>query len=376
MPVDSTNYGREIKNLRAEIADLRTEVAFMHSALQNIQEQFGFALAEIANSIKNLSSEIQNSADKNFSLLREEMTIMDRNFNRKITENISATDSVNENFSRIEKISETQKLNFRNYFDKIDNSLVAQQKMFGEVFNQQSADIEKKFNTVEEIVQSSQKNLLKKLNAKTNQDLIKNLSAIENLLRLIAANQMLGEVEKNFNKKKSLPNVSSSRKKKIFIYGRSKVGKSTLEELLLKRFNNLEITETKAIERYEVEVKPNADLVIYVITNSSIDSNEIKRFNKIYRANKNILMIVNAKLLYDMDKRIEIARSQVKIQMSDTLSLDNVSKNFLYNVGLYDWSKIPVIKLNLKAALRGLRSDDKLFEFSNFEAIEKFINSI
>ena len=381
MPIDSTNYGRENKNLRAEISDLRTEVAFMYSAFQNIQEQFGFALAEIANSIKTLNGEIKNFQQNN-----------------------SVADSVNENFSRIEKISETQQLNFRNYFDKIENSLAAQQKIFSDIFNQQSADFEKNFNSmqekvsgvgenisvvqknikkfsseVDEILSDNQKNLLKKIDSANDKpkDFYKTLNAIEELLRLIAANQLLNQVQQNLpTKNNSLPKVSASRKKKIFIYGRSKVGKSTLEELLLKRFHNLEITETKAIERYEVETSPNADLVIYLTTNSSIDSNEIKRFNKIYRANKKILLVMNAKLLYDMDTRLYSARSQVKIQMTDTVRLNDVYKNFLSNVGLYDWSKISAVNVNLQAALRGLRSDKELFELSNFEAIEKFINEL
>ena len=87
---------------------------------------------------------------------------------------------------------------------------------------------------------------------------------------------------------------------------------------------------------------------------------------------------MNAKLLYDMDTRIVTARSQVKIQMTDTVRLNDVYRNFLSNVGLYvyDWSKISAVNVNLKAALRGLRSDKELFELSHFEAIEKFINEL
>ena len=201
MPIDSTNYGREIKNLRAEISELRTEVAFMYSAFQDIQEQFGFALAEIANSIKTLNGEIKNFQQNN-----------------------SVADSVNENFSRIEKISETQQLNFRNYFDKIENSLAAQQKIFSDIFNQQSADFEKNFNSmqekvsgvgenisvvqknikkfsseVDEILSDNQKNLLKKIDSANDKpkDFYKTLNAIEELLRLIAANQLLNQVQQN-----------------------------------------------------------------------------------------------------------------------------------------------------------------------------------
>ena len=210
MPIDSTNYGREMKNLRAEIADLRTEVAFMYSALQNMQEQFGFALAEIVNSVKNLSGEIQNSvrgelensAEKNFSLLREEMTVLEKNFNRKITENISATDSVNENFSRIEK-----------NFNSLQQNLLKKVSGVGENVSVVQKNISKFSSEVDEILSDNQKTLLKKIDSANNkpQDFYKTLNAIEELLRLIAANQLLNEVQQNLPQKKYLPNVSSQK---------------------------------------------------------------------------------------------------------------------------------------------------------------------
>lgn len=414
MPIDSTNYGREIKNLRAEIADLRTEVAFMYSAFQSIQEQFGFALAEIANLIKNLNGEIknlqqENSAEKNFDLLRDKISVLEKNFSQQISQNISATDSVNENFSRIEKISETQQLNFRNYFDKIENSLSAQQKIFSDIFNQQSADFEKNFNAlqsallekvsgvgenvsvvqknlakfsseVDEILADNQKNLLKKFDSANNKpkDFLKTLNAIEEMLRLIAANQLLNEVQQNFPnsyKKTSLGN------KKFFIYGHAGVGKSTLAEILQKRFEDLEI-KTLNIENYYTTTKPDADLIIYIIDGTEIGSAEVKRFKNLRQDNERILFVINDKMIYENDKIIyeefyhDVYESrQVASMFNIATRMRNIYDKFLDRVGHRDSGKISEINVNLKLALRGAKaSDGELLILSGFSELEKFIH--
>jgi len=369
MPIDSTNYGREIKNLRADISDLRTEVAFMYSAFQNIQEQFGFALAEIANSIKTLNGEIKNFQQNN-----------------------SVADSVNENFSRIEKISETQQLNFRNYFDKIENSLAAQQKIFSDIFNQQSADFEKNFNSmqekvsgvgenisvvqknikkfsseVDEILSDNQKNLLKKIDSANDKpkDFYKTLNAIEELLRLIAANQLLNEVQQNLpTKNNSLPKVSSGRKKKIFIYGRSRVGKTTLAEILKLRIDNIEIIENVAINSYDVPTNSNTDKIIYIIDESEPNSTERYNFYEISKLNKKILLVVNV-----TSKFPSYSDEQIFYRFKNKV-------DYTYSPSI-DWNKVSAVNVYLQGAQRAW-NDGKfnLFQKSNFDAIEKFINEL
>ena len=366
MPIDSTNYGREIKNLRADISDLRTEVAFMYSAFQNIQEQFGFALAEIANSIKTLNGEIKNFQQNN-----------------------SVADSVNENFSRIEKISETQQLNFRNYFDKIESSLAAQQKIFSDIFNQQSAEFEKNFNSmqekisgvgenisvvqknikkfsseVDEILSDNQKNLLKKIDSANDKpkDFYKTLNAIEELLRLIAANQLLNQVQQNLpTKNNSLPKVSAKKKKHIFICGQIKTGKTTLAEVLKFRLDNLEIVET-SIDLSEVSGKINADLIIFVLDEKVCTYRVMQRFYDLLVNNRQILVVVNP---------------------TENKNDKNIFENFKDAIRKYfptlpsDWDRVFVVNVYLKGAREAWsKGDYGKFHRSNFEAIEKFINEL
>lgn len=220
MPIDSTNYGREIKSLRAEISELRTEISFMYSALQNIQEQFGFALAEISNLIRTSDSNRKNDFEKIQTDFQEKFNDVKKELSEN--ENQSARYDEQEKFfadkfAQLEKISDTQQINFGNHFDTIENSVAAQQKMFAEIFSQKNSEVSEviekisvvqknlaKFSSeVDEILSDNQKNLMKKIDSVNDKpkDFYKTLNAIEELLRLIAANQLLNEVQNNLPQK-------------------------------------------------------------------------------------------------------------------------------------------------------------------------------
>ena len=107
MSIDSTDYGREIKNLRAEISELRAEVAFMYSAFQDIQEQFGFALAEIANLIKTSNSDTKTEIEKIKADLQQKVDDLkvqsEKIFVGQTEQSDFITDLMNESFSQLEK---------------------------------------------------------------------------------------------------------------------------------------------------------------------------------------------------------------------------------------------------------------------------------
>ena len=156
MSIDSTDYGREIKNLHAEISELRAEVAFMYSAFQDIQEQFGFALAEIANLIKTSNSDTKTEIEKIKADLQQKVDDLkvqsEKIFVGQTEQSDFITDLMNESFSQLEK---------------------------------NLADNAEKFN--------SRLSFLASNNENTN----KILANIEELLKIFAANQMLNELEKN-----------------------------------------------------------------------------------------------------------------------------------------------------------------------------------
>lgn len=163
MSVDSVNYEHEIKNLRAEISELRGEVAFIYSAFQEVQEQFGFALAEIANLIKTSNSDTKTEIEKIQADLQQKFDDLrsqnEKIFSRQIEQSDFITDLVNENFNSVQE-----------NFSQLEKNL---------------ADNAEKFN--------SRLTFLASNNENTN----KILAEIEELLRIVTANQMLNDIEKN-----------------------------------------------------------------------------------------------------------------------------------------------------------------------------------
>mgnify|MGYP002621688287 CR=1 FL=1 len=156
MSVDSINYGRELRNIFAEIKSLRAEIGDMQSALLSVQEQYGYAVVELLNrsnefdkKISEIKSQLQNSVEISQQKFKDLKTQ-----NEKLaTQRMKKLNSVHEKFLQFEK---------------------------------HLADNSEKFN--------SRLDILSQQNEITN----KNLSALEELLRLIAANQLLDEVESNF----------------------------------------------------------------------------------------------------------------------------------------------------------------------------------
>ena len=376
MPVDSINYGREIKNLRAEIAELRTEVAFMYSAFQDIQEQFGLALAEIANLIRTSDGNRKNDFEKiqtDFQEKFDDVKVQSKKiFDRQNEQSDFITDLMNENFhsvqdkfAQLEKISDTQQINFGNHFDAIENSVAAQQKMFEEIFSRQNSEVIEKISKVGVSVEENQKTLLKKIDSANDKpkDFYKTLNAIEELLRLIAANQMLDEVENNLpTKNNSSQKISSSGKKKIYIYGRSRVGKTTLAEILKLRIDNIEIIENVAINSYDVPTNSNTDKIIYIIDESEPNSTERYNFYGISKLNKKILLVVNV-----TSKFPSYSDEQIFYRFKNKV-------DYTYSPSI-DWSKVSAVNVYLQGAREAwAKGDYGKFHRSNFDAIEKFIN--
>ena len=118
MTVDSTNYGRELRNIFAEIKSLRAEVANMQSALLSVQEQYGYAVVELLNrsakfenEIAEIKSQLQNSAEvtnKNLSALEELLRLIAANqMLDEVENNFRDTKIADETISVIQKFELT-----------------------------------------------------------------------------------------------------------------------------------------------------------------------------------------------------------------------------------------------------------------------------
>lgn len=116
MPVDSTNYGRELRNIFAEMKSLRAEVANMQSALLSVQEQYGYAVVELLNrsanfenEIAEIKSQLKNSAEvtnKNLSALEKLLRLIAANqMLDEVENNFRDTKSQTEKNSAIQKFT-------------------------------------------------------------------------------------------------------------------------------------------------------------------------------------------------------------------------------------------------------------------------------
>ena len=390
MAVDTLIASREIKSLRAEVAALKNEFVKMQKIFQDVQEQYGYAFIEMTNLMRTLSGEIKENMEKNQISLQDENFQNILGLSKKIddvkkglTENLSQAllnvqaeqkNFFANNFSQLEKIFDAQQINFGNHFDAIENSVAAQQKIFEEIFSQKNSEVIEKISVVQknikkfssevdEILSKNQKTLTKNFDGakKQRKDIYKLLGSLEELLRLIAANQLLNEVENNLpTKNNSSQKISSSGKKKIYIYGRGRAGKTTLADILKRRMDNIEITESWAINRYNVSENPNADKIIYIIDESEPNSTEIRQFIALSRNVEKILLVVNTTAKFPNSRDREI--------FSD----------FQYAVGYskVEWSKIYVVCVYLQGAKHSWTNYDYgSFERSNFKDIEEFIHS-
>ena len=128
----------------------------------------------IRSDIQDLKAEI-SLLNQNFSAIEELMRLIVTNQ----TSNNVEIKNFNEHFQQLQKAIDAQKLNHRLYFDNVENSLSALKILLENTLSPKISAIEKSIDA------ESQNN---SLNNKT-------ISSLEELMRLIVANQMLNNVE-------------------------------------------------------------------------------------------------------------------------------------------------------------------------------------
>ncbi len=427
---------KNILGLPKKFDGVENEFVKMQSVFQDVQEQYAYAAMEIVSLIKTLGGEIKNDIEQNKIEIQDDQFKNILGLSKKfddakkgLTESLSQSllnvqTDFQQKFSELkiqsEKIFDRQNEqsdfitdlmneNFGNHFGSIENSLAAQQKMFGEILSLQNSILDEKFDglqkkftekilnvgenvsivqknfsqlssEVDEIISKSQKALLKnqkdflkKIDSTSDKhgDIFKTLNAIEELLRLIAANQMIADIQNEISSqnqntdKKISPqenyssNSYSGGRKSISIYGRAGAGKTTLATVLKSRMKNISVKKIAAIDTFRVYDYPTEDVVIYVIDEAQPNLLEIRQFIELNKHVKKLLLVVNVTGKFPDDGDREIF------------------SNFQYSVGFssVDWSKIYVIYAYLKGAQNAWENRDygSIHE-SNFAKIEDFIN--
>lgn len=358
MSIDSINYGRELRNIFAEIKSMRAEVADMQSALLSVQEQYGYAVVELLNR--------SNEFDKEISEIKSQLQNYYDDYNDLIVELANLLRNLNGDTKKeIEQLKSDlqQKLdNLKIQSEKIFTRQNEQSDFITDLMNENLDSVQERFSQLEKTLAENLDKINSRYTFSSQQNEItnKNLSALEELLRLIAANQLLNEVEKNLPQKKSLPNVSSGKKKKIFIFGSYNSFRENLAELLKCVIQNIELTVTGEVGKCR-----DADLIIYPVP-PSLYSFEANEFFKLLQSDKKILMIIDQNEYYPTQFKAE----------KQYLSFKSELARYCYTYPS-DWKNVSVIYVSLEVAKKAwTNSNFDLFRKSCFHEIEQYINSI
>lgn len=228
------------------------------------------------------------------------------------------------------------------------------------------------------------------------------MTMLESLNDTISNNLHLGikNIEESIDKKKR--NLSTFT---VTLFGRTKAGKSTIREALTEGngesigkgsqrttrdireyyWNNLRIIDTPGISAYEGEedvkiaesVIDESDLIMFLVTNDSIQETEFEKLIQLRSQNKPIIILLNVK--EDIDD--ELFREIFLENYKDTISLNgqagNVERIKEYSKKYLGSSKFQIIPIHALSAFRSTEEEDKdlkrkLYNASNLNKV-KFI---
>lgn len=192
----------------------------------------------------------------------------------------------------------------------------------------------------------------------------------------------------------------------ITLFGRTKTGKSTIREALTEgdgstigkgaqrttrdvipyRWNNLRILDTPGFDAYQGEKDEEiafsqideTDLILYLVTDDSIQESEFKKLAKLRKDNKPVIIIFN--VLHEIEESIpkkELLRNPKEIVSLSAIKghrsrIEFLSKKFL---GI---EHIKIIPIHALAAFESTKIKDEkekkqLYDASNFKHFNDFI---
>lgn len=277
------------------------------------------------------------------------------------------------------------------------------------VAEKQALYVSKKLTNLKNILRDSNENL----NIFTNQaETLEELkdesltSLLNNLNQTISENLSTGitNIKNSIDRKKE--NLSTFT---VTLFGRTKAGKSTIREALtngdgesigkgaqrttrdIKEYywNNLRIIDTPGISAYEGEedvriaesIIDESDLILFLVTNDSIQETEFEKLVQLKSQNKPIIILLNVKV--DIDD--EIFREIFLNEYRDVVSLNgqagHVERIREYSKKYLGSSNIEILPIHALSAFKSTKVGDKdlsreLYNASNINKVKFMLREL
>jgi len=308
---------------------------------------------------------------------------------------------VTEVFRVVRRERNHQKVNYDEYVEALNECK--------EVAEKQAHYVSKKLSNLKNILRDSNENLnLFTDQAKAMEDLKDEslTSVLDNLNQTISENLSTGitNIENSIDRKKEHLSTFT-----VTLFGRTKAGKSTIREALtngdgesigkgaqrttrdIKEYywNNLRIIDTPGISAYEGEedvriaesIIDESDLILFLVTNDSIQETEFEKLVQLKSQNKPIIILLNVKV--DIDD--EIFREIFLNEYRDVVSLNGqaghverireYSKKYLGN------SNIEIVPIHALSAFKSTKVEDKvlrreLYNASNINKVKFMLREL
>lgn len=209
-----------------------------------------------------------------------------------------------------------------------------------------------------------------------------------------------GEVERL---QKDLAQLHKDQKEfTVLVFGRTEVGKSTLMEVLTHgdgksigqggqrttrdireyHWNGLKVIDVPGIAAFKgkededvaFEAVPSADLVMFLISDDGVQAEEAKHLARLLSMGKPVLGLINIKVGFDGEPR-PVDLKRIAKKMGESERIDAICDQFRAYAASYeqDWSYLTFVRTHLKAAFVGQDKNEKLWNLSNFEAVEEYL---
>lgn len=188
----------------------------------------------------------------------------------------------------------------------------------------------------------------------------------------------------------------------VLVFGRTMVGKSTLMEILTHgegksigngtqrttrdvreyHWNGLKVIDVPGIASFDgkedddiaLAAAKSADLIMFLISDDGVQSEEAKHFASLLSFGKPVLGLINIKVgISDEPRSLDYKRIEKK--MGEANRIKAICDQFKAYASAYeqDWENLTFVPTHLKAAYIGQGKNKELWNLSNFEDVEEYM---
>lgn len=302
---------------------------------------------------------------------------------------------------RIVRSERNHKINFDEYVEALNECKKVAEK--------QELYVSEKLGNLKKILRDSTDNLNLFINQAKDLEGLKDeslTSLLDNLNQTISENLSMGitNIENSIKRKKE--NLSTFT---VTLFGRTKAGKSTIREALTNgdgetigkgsqrttrnireyHWNNLRIIDTPGISAYEGEedvriaesIIDESDLILFLVTNDSIQETEFEKLFQIKSQNKPIIILLNVKVDIDDEIYREIFLNEHREIVSLNGQAGHVERIKQYSKKYLGSSNIEIIPIHALSAFKSTKEGDKdlsreLYNASNINKVKFMLREL